>query len=720
MRRSSLLGTMLLLAIACGAPQAPPSLIRGFAPQSSGVQSEIESRYREGISADRIREHLRWLSSRLHTAGTPGTEATVEYVRDALQESGWQAEIVRYDAWLPLPKSTSIELLEPVAQIIPTTEERIEGDPFTESVAEHPGWNGYSASGDVTAPVVYGHFGSDDDFRALLERGIDPTGKIVLLRYFSTGDGHKVANAERFGAAGVILYADPAEDGFAMGPVYPEGNWRPPGSIMRRSIEFTPYSGDPLSPGWASVPGADRLAPEQARLPRIPVVPTSYTGAQTLLEQMGGAEAPADWQGALPVPYRFGGEATVHLVADMDNADRPMLNVVATLTGAAYPDQWIVLGNHHDAWIYGAGDPSSGTAAGLEMARVLGELAAAGHRPARTLVLGIWDAEEMLLGGSTEWVEDHAEELLQKAVANINMDSAVFNVGRPLRVHGHAALHDLFREVAATLTDPNSGRNFAEVWTDDQNAAFKLPSVDGFGLFLDRSQTLRRPWIFETPSDDASPFFDYLALPATDMYYGGDYGMYHSIYENFHWMSTVVDPTFGYHALMGQLHGLVALRLANADLLPLEYATEASFWRLAFEDLAATAAARNQQVPRLDEALALIDAWEDEAEGLADDLADLSREGDLAALDLGSVNREIYLLARDFYRPEGTPARPWNKNLFDGSPYDFEGASGSTLPGLRFALDEGQAEIAATESDVYIGALSRRVENLRSLRSRLR
>ena len=709
--------------IAVSVEESRAPVLRGFTADSSPTQTEIEERYRDAISRDNLREHLEWLSSRPHLPGTDNALLTAEYVRDRLREYGWEAEIEEYVAWLTEPVDTSIEVVEPEPITIPVHETPIEGDEFSQHADEHPGWMGYSASGDVTAPVVYANYGSTEDFETLLAAGVDPAGKIVLMRMFSTGEGRKSYNAERYGAAGAILYADPEEDGFAIGPVYPEGNWRPPGSIMRRSIEFTPYSGDPLSPGFASTPDAERLSPGEVRLPGIPVVPTSYAGAQMLLEAMGGPEAPEYFQGALDTTYRFGGEATVRLWAEMINEDRPMRNVVATLQGERWPDQWITLGNHHDAWIYGAGDPSSGTAAVLEMARALGQLAADGHRPARTLVLGVWDAEEMLLGGSTEWVEAHREELLDKSVSNVNMDSAVFNPGRPLRVHGHAALHEIFREVATTLEHPDRGTDFATGWTADQNEYFVTPSVDGYGYFLDRDTTRSEPWIFETPSDDASPFFDYLGLPATDMYYGGDYGMYHSIYENFHWMTTVVDPEFDYHRLMTQLHGLVALRLANAEVLPMEWHTEAEFWRLALEDLVGDAAARDQRVPREAELRALIVEWENEAWGLAGDLADWAEDDGAANAsdaELEKLNRGIYHLARTFYRPEGTPGRPWNQNMFQGTAYDFEGASGSLLPGIRYALDEEREDLAESEAQTYVEALQARVDQLQRLREIVR
>lgn len=723
MNRHPTVATSLALAIALTAlacspvGRLGPRRLRGYTAESSRAQVEYERELRERIDPSRIEAHLEQLASGPHPPGTPEAARVAEYVRDRLAEYGWSAEIEEYTAWLPLPIEVELTLLDPSPVPLQTTESPVPGDPWAneQAVARFPGWNGYSASGEVVAPIVYAHHGSDADFRTLIDSGVDPAGKIVLLRYFEVGEGRKVFNAQKYGAAGVILYADPEEDGFAHGAVYPEGNWRPEGSIMRRSVEYEPYTGDPLSPGFASVPGAPRLAPEDTDLPRIPVVPTSYASVRTLMGTIGGPEAPEAWQGALAVRYRLGGEARVRMVARMDNADRPMRNVMARLEGARFPDEWILFGNHHDAWIYGAGDPSSGTAALLEWARVVGELADEGHPPARTLVIGVWDAEEMLLGGSTEYVEHHRQELLEHAVAKINMDSAVFNTERPLRVAAHASLHDLFREVSATLTDPRTGEPFDRRWAAMQRESFPLGSVDGFGYFWE-GQSITEPWIFEYPSDDAAPFMNYLALPASDMYYGGDYGMYHSIYENLHWMRTVVDPGFEYHSLMARLQAVAGLRLANADLLPLEFATEAVFWRQAWDDLTDDFGDR---VPLAAEAQALIDAWEGEARGLAADLSRTLSLGDLDEAELRAVNRVLYRLPRDFYRPEGTPGRPWNQNLFAGSAHDLENPTGSLLPGIRFALAEGDAEVAAGEAARTVGALRARLDRIRQLRQRL-
>jgi len=719
------LASIAAIAVATAARTAPGAeeALRGFSPDSTTVQRALEGRIRAGLSAARIEAHLRWLTSRAHPAGSEGARLTAAYLQRELESYGFATETVRYDAHLTAPVAVSLELLEPVRAKLPTTEERIEADPFTHAADRYPGWAGYSPSGEARGQVVYAHFGSEEDLKSLEALGVDLEGKILLMRHFGVDAGRKVANAERFGAAAVVLYADPAEDGYRFGDVYPKGNWRPAGSIMRRSLVFLPYSGDPLSPGWASKPGARRLRLEEVAMPGIPVLPVSYGTAERILRLLSGPVAAAEWQGALPVTYHLGpGPARLRVRTEMDNRDRPIWNVVGRLEGAEDADQWVVVGNHHDAWIYGAGDPSSGTAALLELARVLGELSRQGLRPHRTLVVGFWDAEEMLLGGSTEWVEDRGEELLEKAIAYVNMDSAVFNPERAPSVSAHSTLHRLFREVAREVPDPRSGRSTFEVWRDLQNRYRKVPSVDGFGGFFDPERELAEPWIFETPYDDAAPFFYGLALPASDMYYGADYGMYHSLYENFHWMKTVVDPTFAYHAVMAQMQGFVALRLANADLLPLDYAEEARWWRRAYRQLAEVAAARGQEVPRLDEALQLIDAWEAEAEAIERRVAGLLGGGDRpgAGRDrLSGLNQLLYRTSRDFLRPEGRSGMPGDRNLFAGSSHDFEAVSGNTLPGIRFALDRRRPAEAEREAELHLAALRRRLESLRRIQAAL-
>lgn len=684
----------------------------GFSPASSSRQAAFENLLTETLKPKNAENHLRWLTSRPHRAGTEGARITAEYIKEQLLEYGFPAEIETYQAYLPAPVSVFIELQAPVREVIPTTEDQIESDPFTANVQEHPGWNGYSPSGEATGEVVYAHHGSESDLKQIQSFGIDLKGKILLMRYFGIGEGTKVTNAEKFGAAGVILYSDPKEDGYRYGDVYPKGNWRPPGGIMRRSIIPLIYDGDPLSPGWASVPGAKRLSPENVPVPRIPVIPISYRSAEKILRLLNGPIAPYQMQGELPLPYKLGpGPAKLHMKAVMDNRDRPILNVMSRIEGEKYPDQWIVVGNHHDAWIYGAGDPSSGTASLLEFARGLSVSMQQGYRPKRTLILAFWDAEEMLLGGSTEWVEHHKDELLQKAIACINMDSSVFNTDRPLSVSAHPALHMLFRETTRNISDPKTKKSMFEAWRDLQNQYRNTPSVDGWGNFFDPNQELKEPWIFESPSDDAAPFFHQLALPASDMYYGADYGMYHSIYENFHWMKTVVDPTFEYHIAMALLQGFVALRLANADLIPLDYAGEASYWRMAYRSLASSAKEKEMEIPTLARSMALIDEWEKEALAFRTEGNNLLKSASPSALSetpLSELNRKLFLIARDFYRKEGLPGAELERNLWSGP--------GGILPGLQSAVSAGNSDLLLKEAELYNEALEQRIKSLKTIR----
>jgi N-acetylated-alpha-linked acidic dipeptidase len=697
------------------------AVLMGFSQESGARELQMEQRLKDELSPQKAEEHSRWITSRPHRAGTEGARITAEHIQQRLQEYGIPSEIVRYDAYLPAPVSVSVELVAPVAESLPTTEDPIHEDPFTKDALQHPGWNGYSPSGEATGDVVYVNYGSEDDLRLLQSMGVDLRGKIFLARYFGTGEGRKVRNAEHFGAAGVVLYTDPAEDGYRYGDVYPAGDWRPPGSIMRRSIISLPYEGDPLSPGWASISGAKRLKPEEVALPKIPVLPISYRSAERILNLIKGPVAPYEWQGQLPLPYKIGpGPAKLHIRTEMDNRDRPILNVIGKIVGKSEPEEWVILGNHHDAWIFGAGDPSSGTASLLELARGIGNLSQQGYRPRRTLIFAFWDAEEMLLGGSTEWVEQHADELLQKAVACINMDSSVFNTDRPLSVNAHPVLHQLFRDVSRSIRDPKTGLSLYEAWRDLQNRYRTTPSVDGWGDFFDPNRKLVEPWIFASPNDDAGPFFTYLALPASDMYFGADYGMYHSLYEYFHWMKSIVDPKFEYHIVMAQLQGLVSLRLANAEVVPLDYAEEARYWRQAYQSLVELA---HKQPLQLEIALKAIDRWEEEAKGLTADASRVlasQQRTKRSEKKLTELNRRIYLLARDFYRKEGRPDNPYERNMLAGSSYDFEEVSGGTLPGIRFALDKGDVKAAQSEASFYLKAIRRRIANLQSLRREFR
>ncbi len=710
---------LILLTCVCLLGAAPPvSAPFGFSPAEREKQRALEARFAELLSAERIREHMHFLASKPHFAGSAATRENAFYLRDRLRDYGFEAEVVPYEMYLPAVQRVAARLVVPVEQELRLTEDVVPGDPYSEHAAEHPGWNGYSASGDVTGEVVYARQGTAEDFAQLEQRGIDLRGKIVLMRYFGAGEGRKVRRAEARGAAGVILYADPAEDGFVWGDPYPKGNWRPPGSIMRRTIIDTPHEGDPLTPGVAARPGAKRLDPAAVEgIPKIPVLPVSYRDAETILRHLQGPVAPPGWRGALALTYHVGpGPARVRLRVEADNRDATIYNVIARLRGRDFPDEWVLAGNHHDAWIFGAGDPASGTAAFLEMARAIGELARAGQGPRRTLVFGIWDAEELNLGGVSEWVEEHAAELRQHGIAYINMDSAVFNPDRPLFVSASGSLRRLFWEASQAVPDPRTGRPTYDVWLEMQNRFREVPSVDGRPEFFDPSVALARPEIDNTPlGDDQTAFYVHAALPASDMYYGSDYGTYHSLYENIHWMETIVDPGYRYHRMMAHLHGLLVLRLANADLLPLDLTEMVADWEQAVASLDRLAQAKNWA--DISEVSRLVKEWRKEAERV-----ELARIGSLAVgnqgTDVAEANRLLAEVGRAFFQPEGLPGLPWYRNLF-AAPVYFEGDRGSTLPGLRWAIQRNNRAEFEAQRAIYLRALRNVIATTRALANRL-
>ncbi len=483
---------------AAAAPAESDILPLGFTEQAWDQESALEAEYAALLDRGRLSRTHRELTREPHRAGTEGGRRVARYIEQEAEKAGFRPEVSEYLFYNSHPGARSIEMTAPVRRALSLAEDRIPGDPFTERSGEHLAFCAYSGSGTAEGDVVYVGQGTAPEFQALKERGISLEGRVALMRYFGEDEGRKVLRAQQEGAVAAILYADPLEDGFVQGPVYPQGNWRPPGSIMRRSLLATPYEGDPLSPGWAAVPGAKRLDPRSIDgLPRIPVLPISYRDAALIVSQLGGPAAPEPMQGGLlkqavvalaprsrraaPVPegvtlvdsYRLGpGPARVRLSVKMEPRTDTIRNVLVRIPGKEEPEAWIILSNHHDAWIYGAGDPSSGTAALLETLRAFGAMRSRGWQPRRTLILAFWDAEEMALGGSTEWAEDHAETLRRKGVAVINMDSAVSNGEPPLFVGPVAEVHK---------RDPTG--------TGDAFRAGFLAAV-GWGLSLERAAQL--------------------------------------------------------------------------------------------------------------------------------------------------------------------------------------------------------------------------------------
>jgi len=695
---------------------APTSFTRDHARD----QRDLEQRLRARISRERLRADLDRLASKPHRAGSEAGREIAQFVAAQMRAAGLDAEAIEYVHYISSPISVSAEIVLPDAVPLKMTEDVIQADPFSHDAAAHPGWNAYSASGAATAQIVYAHHGSRQDFAELARIGVDLKHRILLMRYFGAGEDEKVLRAQHAGAAAVILYSDPKEDGYVYGDTYPDGPWRPPGSIMRRSL--LGEMGDPLSPGWASRPGAKRLpASEVDILPRIPVLPISYRDAEKILQRLAGPVAPPAWQGGLPLTYHLGpGPVTVRLDVQMDNRDGRIWNAIARIPGSDFPDEWIVLSNHHDAWIYGAGDPSSGTAAFLELGRILGTLLDEGWRPRRTLVLAIFDAEEITLGGATEWMEDHASELEQKAVAILNMDSAVFNPDRPLSVSTSASMRGLWLDAARAVPDPRRNIPTYDVWLEAQNRFRNVASVD-VGEPAGELPPLSEPSVFGDPiGDDQTVFYLHLALPVSDMYYGADYGMYHSIYENPHWMNTIVDPDFGYHAMMTAYLGTAALRMSQADLLPFDLETAANTWQLALAELRESSDESEQAGDAIDSLDRIAEEWRQAAADLNAARRELlladTRSG-MTAAPWRDWNAKLRQVERSFYAPKGLPGSPWSRNLFSAMRFESEE---TTLPGLRWSIEDRNRAQFEEQVSVYAHALKTARDLTRRLAGELR
>ena len=460
MSRFMFLAAALFAAASSGQAQSP---IRGFAADQAKLQHEREDKAATIASAERIRIHMERMSAVPHHAGSPGGKAVAEYALAQFKEWGLDARIEEFDALIPYPTSRSLEMTAPTHFRAQLKEPAIDDDKFTGQTGQLPTYNAFSASGDVSAPLVYVNYGMPEDYEYLKKSGIDIKGKITIVRYGRGWRGVKAKLAQEYGAAGCLIYSDPHEDGYFQNDVYPKGPMRPVQGVQRGSVvDMAVYPGDPLTPGWASEPGAKRLARADAKtILKIPVLPISYGDARPLLEALGGAVVPEAWRGSLPLTYHLGpGPATVHLKVDFDWTNKPLRDVIVTIPGSVYKDQWIIYGNHHDAWVNGASDPLSGASALLETARTLAMMHKDGWQPKRTIVLALWDGEEFGLVGSTEWVEKHQEELERAAAVYINSDS---NGKGSMGASGSHSLETFVKEVLRDINDPVTGKALIDV-----------------------------------------------------------------------------------------------------------------------------------------------------------------------------------------------------------------------------------------------------------------
>ena len=678
--------------------------IDGFSPNRVAAQRRWEEQFRAVPNPKSAREHLRRLTLEPHIAGTKEDYDTAVYVRDQLRSYGLAAELREYEVWLNYPNNpTTLELITTKRQRLSTHEAVVPGDPTSSNPRITPLFNGYSASGDVTAPAVYANYGLPGDYEELKKANVDVKGKIVIVRYGNSFRGVKAKVAEDNGAVGCIIYSDPEDDGYMQGDVYPKGPWRPVASGQRGSVQYLfDYPGDPLTPGKPAIPGVERLKPEEATdLTRLPVQPIAYDVAKTILSQLKGPLRPGGFQGGLPFAYHVGGtnDVKLRLKTDMDYKLRKIWNVVARIDGNEEKDRWVILGNHRDAWVFGAVDPNSGSSAMLEVGHGFGTLLKQGWKPRRTIILCSWDAEEYGLIGSTEWAEEFAGELRDKAVAYLNLDAAVS--GPHFGASSVPSLWKLMRSTTRDIKDPKTGKSVYQQWQDrareNRPEGEQHPPEARIGALGSGS--------------DYTPFLQHLGVASTDMGFNGDYGVYHSAYDSFYWMDHFGDPGFNYHVTAAQLWGTLAMRLADADGLSFDYTDYATQIRDFFTEAMRLARIRNLTGGLDDKSMtSAIDDFAKEAERVEKNRQEAVRNSDRERLT--KINDAIIQAERQFIDARGLRGRAWYKHQIY-APGFYTGYAAQPLTDFRQALDDRNATNAKESLPRIVEAIKRVTRTLK-------
>jgi len=691
----------LLFASAQGIRPAANDAILGFDPTSQSTEVKWEEQARAIPDAARVRTFIEKLSARAHLAGTPASKQTAEYLLAQLREFGLDAHIEQFEALLPTPRSRSLELVEPEHFTAKLEEPPVPGDKNSSDPGMVPSYNAYSGDGEITAPIVYVNYGVPADYDELAKQGIDVRGKIVIARYGGSWRGIKPKVAHEHGAVGCLIYSDPRDDGYFQGDVFPKGAYRPRDGVQRGSVmDMVLYPGDPLSPGWASEPGSKRLSLSEAKtLMKIPVIPISYADAQPFLSHLEGPVAPESWRGALPITYHLGpGPAKAHLKVSMDNATHPLYDVIAKIPGTEKPDEWVLLGNHHDAWVHGASDPLSGAAPVMETARTLAEMTRKGWKPKRTIMIAFWDGEEFGLVGSTEWMEKHADELSRKLVTYINSDS---NGKGRLGAGGSHSLEEFVQEIARDIHDPQSNKPLlTEVLEHASHpggsAAKTGPQPPGS---LENASGPNEFHISPLGSgSDYTPFLQHLGIATLDVRFGGEGGggVYHSIYDDFYWYSHFSDTTFVYGRTLAQVMVTAVMRLGDAPVLPFEFTRFTATVNRYLDEIQkirndkkpVDLADVRKEVGHLEQTAKTFDA---DYSGAATKLAAAP------AAKLDQMNQLLFHSERDLTLDPGLPGRPWFRHRIY-APGMYTGYAVKTLPGIREAVEAGRMDEAQTQA----------------------
>ena len=694
-----------LLVLSALAPQllpaqSAPQAVFGYTDFAR--ESKIEQQFLAVPDAQLAGQHLKTLTAEPHMAATPEDHKTAEYVAAKFRAAGLDTEIVPYRVLLNWPKAVHVEAFDASGKLLISgpTREHVAGDPGDNDPRVVMPFNGSSGSGDVTGEVVYANYGQLEDFNELAARHVDLHGKIVLVRYGGNFRGVKVYIAQQRGAAGVLIYSDPQDDGYYKGDPYPKGPWRPDTAVQRGSVQFLfKYPGDPETPGVAStpdLPDSSRVRPD-GNQPQIISIPISYHDASPILEALQGPSVPQAWQGALPFRYHIGpGGVKVHLVSQQDYQRRIIWDVIGKIKGSQFPDDWVVAGNHRDAWVYGAVDPNSGTAAMLESVHGLGALLKQGWHPKRTIVFCSWDAEEEGLIGSTEWVEQHAKEL-DHAVAYFNVDVAVS--GPSFSAAAVPSLKRFIRELTRSVPSP-LGATVYDQWMADHDEGNEHRSSNAPPAGEDVH-------VGDLGSgSDFTPFLQHVGVPSTDIGSGGPYGVYHSTFDDFAWFTENADPHFAYLQEMARVFGLEALRMADTDVLPYDYVAYARAI-----DTYVAAAERKAS----DEGLAKMDFAAVQA-AVGRFLAAAQRDYQLQTgktADLTKLNTALRQTEAALVSDAGLPNRPWYRHTIY-APGEYTGYAAVVIPGVNEAIESKDSSRAKEQLTVLTQALDRATNTLQS------
>ncbi len=690
-------------------PDPGQARIRGFSAAASAAEIAREREMKAAPSAKLNEADFDVMTAEPHHTGSPYQIKLADYVADAFKGLGIDSTKYEYSVLLPWPGRRRIDVVAPDMFKLQIEEEKIRGDQWADKPGILPAYNAYSPSGDVTGEIVYVNFGIPADYETLAKLGIDVKGKIVLARYGGSWRGIKPKVAAEHGAIACIIYSDPHEDGYFQGDVYPDGPFRGWGMIQRGSVMDMPrYPGDPSTPGRPSKPGIERLAMDKIEtFAPIPVQPMSYRDGIELLKRLKGPVAPEAWRGSLPITYRIGpGPAKVHMSLQMDYGQRRLINVVGRITGSVAPDEWIIMGSHRDAWVYGASDSVSGHVSMMAVARAMSRMVSSGWRPRRSVLFISWDGEEQGLLGSTEWVEDLAIELHAKAAVYVNRDAGAGGVN-----FSGSAVHSLtpfLHELAQSILPEGAAKTLYESWLERLRE--QSPARDG------------QPIVTAPPvgalgsGSDYTAFLDHIGVASLDMGLngrGGD-GSYHSTYDNPTWFKKYIDPQFKYSVLASQVTGVALLRLADAEVLPFDY--EAYGGQIL--DYVREIEQQAQKAPAAGAKTVDFEGLSAAAQAFANAGAELRMRGE-AMLDSGQpspaaladINRRLMMAERDLIEPAGLPDRPWYRHVIY-APGLYTGYGVKTIPGVREAVDAGNYTRAGEQAQIVIRALQRATRTL--------